>query len=193
MNLWQRNAAWWDERLERTRLRLARPDALLTLSALGLLTGLAAGGVILLFRLLVEGSQDVLLPGSGPENYEELAGWARLALPVAGGVALALMFRWTARGLYRLGVAAVMERMAYHQGHLSLRGLLLQFAGAAIAIVAGHSVGREGPHVYLGAAAGSLLGQRMGLPNNAIRTLVGCGTAAGSPYSGMFGQVVCFP
>jgi len=76
-------------------------------------------------------------------------------------------------------VAAVMERMAYHQGHLSLRGLLLQFAGAAIAIVAGHSVGREGPHVYLGAAAGSLLGQRMGLPNNAIRTLVGCGTAAG--------------
>lgn len=51
--------------------------------------------------------------------------------------------------------------------------------GAAIAIISGHSVGREGPHVYLGAASGSLLGQKLMLPNNAIRTLVGCGAAAG--------------
>jgi H+/Cl- antiporter ClcA len=179
MAAWQRMVAWWDERLDSARLRLARPEALLSLSLLGLLTGLAAGGVILLFRLLVEGAQDALLPGQGPESYELLADWQRLLLPLLGGLLLAVLFRWGARGLYRLGVASVIERMAYHQGHFPVRGLVLQFVGAAIAIVAGHSVGREGPHVYLGAATGSLLGQRLALPNNAVRTLVGCGTAAG--------------
>jgi H+/Cl- antiporter ClcA len=72
-----------------------------------------------------------------------------------------------------------MERLVYHQGYLSLRSFLLQFFGAAVAIISGHSVGREGPHVFLGAASGSLLGQRLSLPNHSIRTLVGCGTAAG--------------
>lgn len=167
----------WHERLERGRLHLARPDALLLLAGLGLLTGLLAGAVIVLFRVLVEGSQDVLLPGSG--NYEQLAPVWRLILPITGGLLLAGMFRWTAKGMHLFGVAQVMERMAYHQGYLSLRGLLLQFFGAAFAIVGGHSVGREGPHVYLGSAAGSLLGQWLFLPNNTIRTLVGCGTAAG--------------
>jgi CIC family chloride channel protein len=39
-------------------------------------------------------------------------------------------------------------------------------------------VGREGPNIHLGATSGSLLGQRLGLPNNSVRTLVGCGVAA---------------
>lgn len=177
--MWDRLAGWWVERLEEARLHVARPEALLLISALGLLTGLAAGAVIVAFRLLVEGSQDWLLPGSGPEDYEALGTLPRILLPLAGALALAALFRWGARGLHRLGVAHVIERMAHHQGHLSVRGFVLQFVGAAIAIVAGYSVGREGPHVHLGAASGSLLGQHLGLPNNAIRTLVGCGAAAG--------------
>ena len=165
--------------LEELRLKLSRPDALLLLSVLGLLAGLASGAVIIGFRLLVEGSQDGLLPGEGSENYEALPVWMRFALPVVGGLLLAALFRWASDGLHVLGIARVMERMAHHQGHLSSRGFMLQFVGAAVAIVSGHSVGREGPHVYLGAATGSLLGQRLALPNNSIRTLVGCGTAAG--------------
>ncbi len=179
MPLLNRLAQWWYERLDETRLHLSRPEALLVMSLFGLATGVAAGAVIIVFRLLVEGTQEVLLPGEGPENYEALGGWARFFLPILGGLLLAIMFRWFADGMYVLGVARVMERMAYHQGHLTLRGFLLQFAGAAIAIINGHSVGREGPHVFLGAATGSLLGQQFSLPNNAIRTLVGCGTAAG--------------
>jgi H+/Cl- antiporter ClcA len=42
----------------------------------------------------------------------------------------------------------------------------------------GHSVGREGPNIHLGATSGSLLGRKLGLPNNSVRTLVGCGVAA---------------
>jgi hypothetical protein len=46
--------------------------------------------------------------------------------------------------------------------------------------------------VFLGAGAGSLLGQYLSLPNNSIRTMVGCGTAAGiaasfnTPLAGVF-------
>ena len=164
--------------MDRHRLRLAHPDALLQLALLGLLTGLLAGSVILLFRLAVEGTQSGFLPGGLPENYEMLPVWLRLLLPTLGGAAIGLIFFKFSGGLQLLGVARVMERMSYHQGYLTLRGFFLQFVGAAIAIISGHSVGREGPHVYLGAASGSLLGQYLRLPNNCIRTLVGCGAAA---------------
>lgn len=164
--------------MESVRLRVSRPDALLWHGAIGLITGLVAGSVIVAFRLVVEGSQAAMLPEHG-ENYEALSLLARLLLPILGALLIALLFLRFAKGIYVLGVARVMERMEYHQGHMTWRGFALQFLGAAIAIISGHSVGREGPHVYLGAASGSLLGQGLSLPNNSIRTMAACGTAAG--------------
>ena len=164
--------------LESLRLRLSHPDALFWPAVFGLLTGLAAGLVIIAFRLAVEGLQTATLPGHG-ENYEGLSLAVRLVLPLIGSVLIGLLFVRFANGIYVLGVARVMERMEYHQGYLTRRGFVLQFLGAAIAIVSGHSVGREGPHVYLGAASGSLIGQFLTLPNNSIRNMAACGTAAG--------------
>lgn len=178
-NLTQRFLGWYGNRLERLQLHLSRHDALLQLSFLGLLTGLLAGGVIVLFRIVVEQTQASFLLDGLPENYEALSPWARFLLPVGGALVIALIFRRYGQGNTVLGVTYVMERMAYHQGYMTLRAFMLQFAGAAVAIISGHSVGREGPHILLGAAAGSLLGQRLSLPNNSIRTLLGCGTAAG--------------
>ncbi len=165
--------------LEDIRLRLAHPNALMHLALFGLLTGLAAGGVIVIFQLVVENSQAAYLPGALPENFEDLPWWLRLLAPIAGGLFIGLLMHWAAKDSHVLGVTKVLERMAYHQGRMGWRDFLLQFSGAAAAIISGHSVGREGPHVYLGAASGSLLGQHLGLPHNAIRTLVACGTAAG--------------
>lgn len=171
--------SWIARAADRVRLRLSRADALLPLCAIGLLTGLVAGGVIIAFRLLVEGSQAGFLPGGLPENYEDLPLWARLILPILGGLLIGIVFQFQAKGLFVLSVPRVLERLNYHQGYLTLRELVLQFFGAAVAIISGHSVGREGPNVFLGAASSSLVGQALKLPNNAIRTLVGCGTAAG--------------
>lgn len=178
-NLKQRISLWSGDRLEHLRLHLSRHDALLQLSLLGLLTGFLAGAVIVLFRIVVEQTQAGFLPDGLVENYEALAPWLRFLLPVGGALFIALFFQWYSKGETVLGVTYVMERMAYHQGYMTLRSFVLQFVGAATAIISGHSVGREGPHILLGAAAGSLLGQRLSLPNNSIRTLLGCGTAAG--------------
>jgi len=164
--------------LDKHRFHLSHPDALIQLTFLGLLTGVLAGGVIVLFRMLVEESQSVFLPGNS-ENFEALSIPARFLFPVTGSLIIAVGFHYYAKGIHVLSVARVIERMALHQGYLTLRGFFLQFFGAAVAIISGHSVGREGPNVFLGAASGSLLGQFLTLPNNSIRTLVGCGTAAG--------------
>ena len=165
--------------MEQLRFRLARPDALLHLALLGLITGLISGGVIVLFRLLVEKTQDYLLPGNGAENYEALSPLYHFLFPFVASLLLAFIYYRYAKGIRVLGVARVMERVAYHQGHLTLRGFFMQFIGAGVAIIGGHSVGREGPHAYLGAAASSLFGQAFKLPNNSIRTLVASGAAAG--------------
>ena len=54
-----------------------------------LVTGLLAGGVIVVFRLFVEGLQDIGLPGEGAENYEALPLWARMLVPLVAAVLLA--------------------------------------------------------------------------------------------------------
>lgn len=166
--------------LERLRLRLAGVDALPQLAILGLVSGLLAGAVIILLRLVIENSQSSFLPGGSTENYEALSTFTRFLLPAAGGLAIGLIFHSLNKtgGGIQVGIVHVLERLAYHQGHLPFRNVLLQFIGAAISIISGHSVGREGPGVHLGAASASLLGQGLRLPNNSIRTLVACGVAA---------------
>ena len=174
--LFNKNKKSWIEAL---RFSVARPDALLQLALLGLITGLLAGGVIVIFRLVVESTQAYLLPANNPDNYEALSTLLRVLFPIIASLLLALMFYKSAKGIRVLGIARVMERMEYHQGYLTVREFLLQFFGSAIAIIGGHSVGREGPHVHLGATSGSLFGQLLKLPNNSIRTLVASGAAAG--------------
>ena len=167
------------DELEAIRFRLARPDALLYLAFFGLITGFLSGGVIVLFRLLVEETQDYLLPGEGAENYEMLSPIWYFIFPVVSSIILAFLFYKYSKGIRVLGVARVMERVAFHQGNLTARGFMMQLIGSAVAIIGGHSVGREGPHAYLGASASSLFGQFFRLPNNSVRTLVACGAAAG--------------
>jgi len=171
-----RNA--WRRSLDRLRLRLSRAEALPQLGVLGILTGLIVGVVMIAFRLLIESAQGAFLPGGNPENYEALAFELRLVLPLAGGLAIGLAFQWLPEAARQVGVTHVLERLAYHQGHLPLRNALAQFLGGALSIVCGHSVGREGPAIHLGAASGSIAGQRFGLPNNSLRVLAGCGVAA---------------
>jgi chloride channel protein, CIC family len=164
--------------LEAKQLLLAGTRGVWLLALLGLISGLLVGVIVIVFRLLIEKSQSAFLPAADPENYELLQWSERLLLPAAGGLLLGLLFLVVSRTPIRLGVIHVMERLAYHEGHLPLKAALMQFVGGAIAIISGHSVGREGPSIHLGAASASLMGQWLRLPNNSVRTLVACGASA---------------
>jgi CIC family chloride channel protein len=164
--------------LDRLRRRLARAEALPLLSLLGILTGLLAGLVIILFRLSIEGVQEQLLPGGNSENFEALGALWRFFLPLGGALLLGIAFQLINREYTQVGVVHVMERLTYHQGHLPWQNAVAQFIGTFFALASGNSVGREGPSVHLGAVNGSLIGQWLKLPNNSVRILVACGVAA---------------
>jgi H+/Cl- antiporter ClcA len=168
----------WNQWLDALGLRVSSLDALPQLSMLAIPVGLLSGGVIILFRTLVETTQGLLLPGEDIENYETLAPLLRLLLPAAGGLMIGLLWQSLKKDTRGVGIIHVMERLDYYQGKLPLRNALAQFAGAGLSIISGHSVGREGPSVHLGAASGSQLGQWLRLPNNSNRTLVACGISA---------------
>ena len=164
--------------LEHFRLRLGHADALAPLALLGLLSGTAAGGLLLGFRFVVECILGATLPGGDAEGFEQLDVGVRFALPVAGSILIALLFAALGAQHSFGGIVHVMERLAYHQGHMPWRNALAQATGACISLCSGHSLGREGPGVHLGSAAGSWVGSGLGVPNNSMRTLIACGTAA---------------
>ncbi len=164
--------------INRFRLRLAHAEAVPQLALLGILSGIITGAIIIIFRQVISLILGTNLPGGNEENFEGLATHWRFLLPILGALSIAVLFAFIAPKHRRVGVMHVIERMGLHQGHLPLKNLLTQFTAATIALVSGQSSGREGPAVHLGAASSSLLGQWLKLPNNSVRTLVGCGSAA---------------
>jgi CIC family chloride channel protein len=134
--------------------------------------------VIIVFRSAIDVILgNWLLPG-GSESFEALGTLERFALPVLGAGLIGLALSRLSAADRRVGVVHVMERLSRHQAHLPARNALVQFFGGIVALVSGQSGGREGPAIHLGAASASLLGQALRLPNNSMRTLVACGSAA---------------
>ncbi|MET1256999.1 chloride channel protein [Aliikangiella maris] len=164
--------------IETIRLKLGSLNALPILAVMGLVSGLLAGGVVILFRLFIESGVILWHRGDGNEKLEFAPWWIRLLLPLIGGFLVGYVLHKVGKERRQVGVGHVLERMTFHQGYLSWRNAVVQFLVGGLTIATGQSVGREGPSIHLGSTAGSWLGQQMNLPNNSIRILVGCGTAA---------------
>ena len=160
------------------RDRLAHADALPQLALLGIISGLVTGLTAVAFRLAIEWPLELFLPAQQSESFESLPLEARLLLPLAGAILLILLLRSRSSTERQCGVGHVIERYQQHQAHLPTGNAVVQFIAGTLAAVSGHSVGREGPAVHLGATCSSLLGQKLGLPNNSLRIMVGCGVAA---------------
>ncbi|NQY76775.1 MAG: chloride channel protein [Halomonas sp.] len=168
-----------DFTLESFRRQLANVDALPQLCVLGLVSGVITGAVMVAFRLLLEAGAALYMPDGDPEAFEGLMPWLRALLPIMSITLIGLLLyrqRSTAR---KLGVSHVIERLTYHQGRFPLRNWLNQWWVGVVSVLGGLSAGREGPAIHLGAAASSGLGLKLRLPNNSLRVLVACGTAAG--------------
>jgi len=165
--------------LENVRLDLSRAEAILPLSILGLIAGTLAALTIIALRLMVDALQLSFYPMEVAEQFEALSPLWRLGIALGGGILIGLLYRFSRESAHTVGVLHVLERLAQHQGRLPWRNTLVQFLGGAITMVAGHSVGREGPSAHLGAASSNLPAQALGFPNNSLRVLAACGAAAG--------------
>ncbi|MBF0623671.1 MAG: chloride channel protein [Magnetococcales bacterium] len=154
----------------------------ITLSGIAVITGVMVGYGAILFRRLIEFFQYHFL-GSGGENVVEIVAglpwWQILLAPALGGLLLGPLVHFvfpTSRGD---GVPEVMAAVALRGGKLSLRDGLGKVLSCAISIGCGSSVGREGPVVHLGATMASWFGSKWNMSTQHMRTMVGCGAAAG--------------
>jgi chloride channel protein, CIC family len=69
--------------------------------------------------------------------------------------------------------------VALRAGRIRPRVVAAKLVASGVCIGTGGSVGREGPIVQIGSALGSSMGQWLGIDRDRLRTLVGCGAAAG--------------
>lgn len=159
------------------RHRLAHVEALPQLAILGVGAGVITGLVTVVFRAMIEFVATILLERDS-ENFESLPLPLQIALPILGALAIGLILTRLTADDRRTGVVHVMERLGWHHGLMPLKNVLVQFFGGVAALSAGLSGGREGPAIHLGAATSSILGQALRLPNNSVRLLIACGTAA---------------
>ncbi|MFH1748583.1 MAG: chloride channel protein [Planctomycetota bacterium] len=146
-----------------------------------LLIGLGGGLAAVGFRRLIElgnwiSWQDKNYTLSQINNLP--AAW-KICVPAIGGLLCALIVYYFAREAKGHGVPEVMEAVALKNGRIRPRVVLAKMFASAISISSGGSVGREGPIVQIGSAFGSSIGQWLKVDERRLRTLVGCGAAAG--------------
>ncbi|MDA3919245.1 MAG: chloride channel protein [Salinisphaera sp.] len=173
----------WQQRLDVWRQQLADVEntpGLGLLCVLGAITGALAGLAIM---LLFAGIQAIRLPlfnlfDDHGQTFVDANLAFRVIVPTLGALLLGLIVEWRLK-LLENGIVHIIERLMYYQGVLPVRTAIIDLAVSALSIATGQSVGREGTAAHAGATTGSWLARWLGLPNNSVRTLVGCGTAAG--------------
>ncbi len=151
------------------------------MAVLGVIVGLAAGFGAVGFRYLINFFQTLAYGGENDllELVINLPWYYRVAVPVIGGLIVGPWVYFFAREAKGHGVPEVMEAVALKGGVIRKRVVVVKSLASAISISTGGSVGREGPIVQIGSAIGSVLGQFMKVSADRMRTLVGCGAAAG--------------
>jgi CIC family chloride channel protein len=145
--------------------------------AIGLLGGLGAVGFrecIRLFQRVAWHTDNVTL------NYlGDLPIWWKVVSPAVGGLIVGLIIVRFASEAKGHGVPEVMEAVALRGGRIRPRVVLAKLVASGVCIASGGSVGREGPIVQIGSAIASSVGQWLRVGERRMRTLVGCGAAAG--------------
>ena len=138
---------------------------------LSLLIGALTGLAVVAFIVLTERLGMRLYPAGS-------AAWRRVLIPVAGSLAMGfLLYRFfpNARGS---GVPQTKAALFARNGFISLRTVLGKFFCTATTLASGIPLGREGPSVQVGAGIGSVLGRRLGLRPEKVKSLIPVGAAA---------------
>ncbi len=105
--------------------------------------------------------------------------WIFIAAPVCGGLVSGWINKYWLNPENARFIPGVIESLSERRGKIDARKASGEALSAIAAVGSGASMGREAPTVALGAAIASLLGQRLGLNEQHLRILLGCGVAAG--------------
>lgn len=151
------------------------------MAVLGVVVGMAGGFGAVGFRYLIDFFQTLAYGGKNDllELVVNLPWYYRVIVPAIGGLIVGPLVYFFAREAKGHGVPEVMEAVALKGGAIRKRVVVVKTLVSAICISTGGSVGREGPIVQIGSAIGSTLGQVLKVSADRMRTLVGCGAAAG--------------
>jgi CIC family chloride channel protein len=155
-------------------------NAVMIVMAVGV--GLLGGYGAVVFRWLIGFFQNLFF-GTGPGTFLDhllsLPWYCKLVPPIIGGAIVGPVVWFFAREAKGHGVPEVMEAVALRGGFIRKRVVVVKALVSAVCIASGGSVGREGPIVQIGSAIGSVFGQVLRVSADRMRTLVGCGAAAG--------------
>jgi len=143
----------------------------------GLLAGFGAVGI----RAMIREISGFFYPGSGTllDNIAAAAWYYKLLIPALGGLIIGPIIYYLAPEAKGTGVPEVMQSVLMKSGHIRPRVAFIKAIVSTITIGTGGSVGREGPIVQIGSSLGSTVGQFFQISSKRLKTLVGCGAAAG--------------
>ncbi|MBN2571674.1 MAG: chloride channel protein [Ignavibacteriales bacterium] len=144
---------------------------------IGIVVGLAAVGT----RILINWISSISFSGDGSllENIIGTPWFYLILIPVIGGLIVGPIIHFFAPEAKGHGVPEVMSSILMKGGRIRSRVAVVKSVTSAITIGTGGSVGREGPIIQIGAGLGSTIGQLLKFPTRQLKTLVGCGAAAG--------------
>ncbi|WP_191600944.1 chloride channel protein [Marinomonas algicola] len=155
---------------------LVSDNTLLSLSLMGgILGGISAlvmGGLYWIIHLPA-----TLFMSGNIEGFESLSSIERFLFPLFASFFLVLVTFFLSPSSQKVGVVFVIERLNNHQGNLPFVNSVVQFITAAICLIGGLSIGKEGPAVHIGATFGSVLARKVKLPVVSVEALIACGIA----------------
>jgi CIC family chloride channel protein len=162
-------------------LKILRSNEHATMTVLAVIVGLTGGLGAVGFRYLIDFFQSIFYGAGGNllDLVQAIPWYLKVWVPAAGGLVVGPLVYFLAREAKGHGVPEVMEAVALRSGVIRKRIVVIKSLASAICIGTGGSVGREGPIVQIGSAIGSTIGQVLRISADRIRTLVGCGAAAG--------------
>lgn len=168
--------------LKNSLIRKFRLNEHVVMIVMAIFVGILGGYGAVIFRLFIRLFQSIFF-GSGNTSFLEhvmaLPWYAKVIPPAIGGLLVGPIVYFFAREAGGPGVSETIEAVAMRGGLIRKRVFLIKILTSAVCIGSGGSAGREGPIVQIGSAIGSLLGQITRVSADRMRTLVGCGAAAG--------------
>lgn len=139
--------------------------------ALTVVIGIIAGLMAVLFSLSIDAARHFLL-GSDPP-------WWRLAtIPAAVSLVTGFLLVRVFPDVRGSGVPQTKVAFHLQDGVIRPRVVFGKFLTGVLCIGSGHSMGREGPSVQIGAALASWAGQWLRLPRERLKNLVPVGASA---------------